>query len=393
MANNINLINTDELHQYSREFAKRLTDYFFIDHSIIEGTDVLNFCDIKQVNLLILKNLFEIWQEETSKIESPYFDYSNRDVQKALKTFMNTLSQHIHIKRDDFMHLLMLATKESIVLIVNPKQFYTDTFRKPQYEVITAEKLKNIQKYIQFNKEFLKAFIQAVEDQPSLEITVPEAEKILNKVYDDNERYIEPMDWRLKNFSDIFPIDINKILSGGSTSNFNPAEEKTQIITDETTVIFNKIDLEKKESKNPAKEAKSFQSDIPQTLNPQSSKKEEKTKFDYEDEDEKNENNSVVLNDVLKNEDKQKSLINQFQNAKVENIRSAIPLNQRFLFINKLFKGDSFAFNDAVNQIELCKSLAEAKQLIQRDYSQKYTWDFDSDEVSSFMEVLERRFA
>ena len=117
-------VNQSVLMQYSRSFAQKLTDYFFIDHQVIEGEEILKFCDIKQVNLLVIKLLFEKWQEETQKLRNPYFDYSRQDVQKALNNFMNILSQHISIRKDDFYVLVYEATKDALILALDPHLFF-----------------------------------------------------------------------------------------------------------------------------------------------------------------------------------------------------------------------------------------------------------------------------
>ena len=156
-------INFEEINKYSQAFAQRLSDYFFIDHQTIEGKDILKFCDIQQVNLLILKNLFEKWQSETAKLKSPYFDYNKPEVKSALDTFMNALSQHIAIQKVHFLPLLVEATRDALYLILDPAKFYRNEIQKYAHSTFSVKRLQDIQKYIQYNKQLLKAFIEQLK--------------------------------------------------------------------------------------------------------------------------------------------------------------------------------------------------------------------------------------
>src|SRR5687768_1925565 len=103
---NVNLAAVEE---YSQSYAKRLSNYFFIDHDHITGKEILKFSDIHQINLFIINGLFDQWQQETAHFKSPYFDYDAEEVREALKAFMDTVSRHIIIRKDEFEPLLVKA--------------------------------------------------------------------------------------------------------------------------------------------------------------------------------------------------------------------------------------------------------------------------------------------
>ncbi len=346
-------INYEEINQYSQAFARRLNDYFFIDHSFISGKDILSFCDIKQVNLLIIKNLYEKWQEETARLKSPYFDYQNQQVQDALQTFMNVLSKHIQIQKQHFYPLLVNATKDTLTLILDPKAFYTEEIRKRKPSLITTDSFSDMKKYIQYNKQLFSAFMDRLAGQAGDGLSTEQAIDLLEAVYDNNQHYIEPMDWRLQNFTDIHHLDMDRLFMGDGSSQLQLVSEDTptQVAEDAPTVIENYPSSGQSDSDQPR-----------------------------------------VLNDAHKKATQNTNILEQFQQASISNIRSAISLNQKFLFINKLFNGDSFAFNDAVSRIEDCNTYDEARHLVNQEYSVKYGWDFESEEAQSFFEILERRF-
>ena len=184
-----------------------------------------------------------------------------------------------------------------------------------------------------------------------------DALELFEKVYDQNQHYIEPTDWRLKNFSDIYSLDFSRIRNEKNEPVAQVFEEATKIIEDEPTIVVNQ----------------------PKAQTPQNQPQNNLV------------GDPVVLNDTLKKN--QENLADSFQQAKIEDIRSAISLNQKFLFTNRLFNGDSFAFNDAITKIESCKDFNEATYVINQEYSGKYNWDFESDEVNNFIQIIQRKFS
>jgi hypothetical protein len=356
-------IQQEGLQHYSKEFAQKLIRYFFIDHTHITGKDILNFCDIKQINFLVLKNLFERWQEETQRIKSPFFDYENQEVQKALSVFMNALSQYIKVEKEHFARLLPEAVKDALLLVLHPQKYYENQLQKPSNDFINVAKLESVQKYIQFNKDILKKFIEAIGEFPKPEVPADTALDILNKVFQDNAYLLEPIDWRIEQFSEIYPLDIQQILK---------KETNSRLLED----VALKPELE-----------------LTQPINAHI-KDSKPTKNLYETDDDAQKTNAITLNDLFKKEEeKQRNLSDAFQNAKTANIRSSMSLNQKFQFINKLFQGDNFAFNDAIDRLENCETFEEVRRLVNQEYALKYHWDFEGDDTKNFFEILARRFS
>ena len=72
----------------------------------------------------------------------------------------------------------------------------------------------------------------------------------------------------------------------------------------------------------------------------------------------------------------------------VRDIRSAISLNDRVIFINLLFNEDAQAFVDALTKINSMETLDQVVGFITTDYPQ---WDMDSDLVYRFMMAVRRK--
>ncbi len=362
-------INQNELHQYSRTLANRMADYYFIDHSFIEGKDILKFCDIKQVNLFLVKNLFEKWQGETAKLESPYFDFNNPAVKQALQQFMNTLSQHIRVMRDDFHPILSESIREALLLVVEPLSFFRHEINKVIYQPPSEKKYKEISKYISINKKIWAAFLSRVQGVSAL--NKEQANQILDEVMDEYRTGVEPMQWVLQSFSDIMHLDIAKLLGQEEKQNQLPsiATEKTILIEDAATLPPHPIS---------EAERNSFEISRPKLI---------------QDEPREDSEQAGTLNAAFKTQKQNANLAERFQKAKVQNIRSAITLNQKFQYTKQLFGGDSLAFSDALDKLEQTQSYEEVKHLLQYEYGHRYGWDFEQEDTRSFMELVERKFS
>ena len=74
--------------------------------------------------------------------------------------------------------------------------------------------------------------------------------------------------------------------------------------------------------------------------------------------------------------------------APVKDIRGAIALMDRVLFINNLFGTDPMAFQEALTQINQMETLDQAVKYLAAAHPE---WDFDSDIVYSFMMAVRRK--
>ena len=72
----------------------------------------------------------------------------------------------------------------------------------------------------------------------------------------------------------------------------------------------------------------------------------------------------------------------------VKDIRGAIALNDRVLFINHLFGTDPMAFQDTLNQINQMQTFDEAVNYLAASHPE---WDFNSNIVYSFMMAVRRK--
>lgn len=72
----------------------------------------------------------------------------------------------------------------------------------------------------------------------------------------------------------------------------------------------------------------------------------------------------------------------------VKDVRSAISLNDRVMFISTLFRDDSMLFQDVINRINALTTLEKAVQYLKENFPE---WDMDSELVYRFMMSVRRK--
>lgn len=98
------------------------------------------------------------------------------------------------------------------------------------------------------------------------------------------------------------------------------------------------------------------------------------------------------LNDKLSQAGQKVSLAEKLQKKPIADLRTAIGLNQKFLFMNDLFEGENTAYNEALVQLNSQSNLDDAKNLL-LSYGTRYNWDLESESVIQFTDLVERRYA
>lgn len=85
------------------------------------------------------------------------------------------------------------------------------------------------------------------------------------------------------------------------------------------------------------------------------------------------------------------SLVERMQKTKVSDLKTAIGLNQKFLFMNFLFEGENNSYNDAIEKLNAMPTIADARHYV-RELAYLYNWNFEDENVVLFTEYIERRY-
>jgi hypothetical protein len=78
---------------------------------------------------------------------------------------------------------------------------------------------------------------------------------------------------------------------------------------------------------------------------------------------------------------------------KVETLREAISINQRFSFINELFNGENMDYHAAIQHLDSLPTIDQARAYVTTDLSQRYDWSRKEEHVNKLLKLIERKFA
>ncbi len=82
-----------------------------------------------------------------------------------------------------------------------------------------------------------------------------------------------------------------------------------------------------------------------------------------------------------------------FTEIPIRDLKKAIGVNDRFLFINELFRGDEVTYERSIKTINSFTILPEAEYWIQRELKVKNGWNDNDELVKQFYQLVKRRFS
>jgi hypothetical protein len=392
-------LDATALDTYARAYAARLGDSFFAQHEVITGPQLLELSDVPQVNLFVVRALYETWKTEALAFRSPYFDFENEEVKTALQALMNVASQHIAVRREAFEPLLTEATRQTLTLLLEPQDFYETYLRDRPDFVLKTDDLKALLRYVRLHRAVPQALGERLDGQTETYVT--SALNWLNEHFADNPTLddAEPV---LAQFATVVPLDRASLyktpafwaeepaapaMPNVTRSFFDLADEQVPVAPKTSVVQAPPAPVPPAPEPEPVLVAPEpvyatngyanghvVAPVAPATLNEQ---------FHTE---------QPTMNQLLAKDAPNETLADKFQKKPVESIHQSISLNQKFTFINQLFNGDSVAYHIAVDDLEHCRSFSEAKELMNRVYGPKYHWRMNPDEADEFYEIVQRRF-
>ena len=288
-------ISQKEVEQYSEAYANRLADQFFNKKEKISGPEILSLCEIKQVNLFVVRELRHLWKLEIGKLKSHYFDYHSKEVKEALEQMQNVLSNQISIEKNDFLPLLKTAISRTINLILAPYDFYSDTVDRHGKGYIKAESLKDEVKYLKINQAPLEKLVLNLEEKNAELITGNEAFGMLDHILEEVNFTPEDIDPYISKFSQLLPLDL---------VNFYEQKAKTQEVKP--------VDVKRPEQ-------------------------------------------ATIFAEATK--DTRTTLAENLAKQQSSQLKESLTINQKFMFTKILFRGDFEIFTDAIDYLDTLDSL------------------------------------
>ena len=348
-------ISLEAIALYGDNFSEKVVRDFFSRKDRITGGEILSFCNVQQVNLFIVKELFKAWKDEQKKIKSPFFDFDNAEVKEAMENLMNLLSKNISIDRAHFLPLVKRAVNQSLMAIFDPYDFYSMLITGENNKLDVVPFREEI-KYLKINKAPLERMLQKLEEKNVTEMPGNEAFGILDQILEEVNFTPEDVDGYIEMFSQVTPLDPSSffIAKLSSTPEPPPVEEKAQ----NETVFFAAPEKSYEPQENNYSAKKPVSNPVP------------------------------TLHEKLTKEPRP-TLAENFQ--RIRRIKESLTINQKFMFTKVLFHGDFELFSRAVDRLDQFDNFPSAMRYLEDEHAS--TWDRESEEFHEFMDLVEKRFA
>ena len=375
-------LDLSAIESYGHQYAKKVCDDFFNRTATINGQQILKLSSVAQVNMFVVSDLFERWKADTEVFKSPYFNFESEEVKVGLKTFMNIASRHIMVKREDFEPMLSNAVSRTLALLLDPSKHFDDFVRDSPDFTLTKERLAQLTKYTKINGQVSKALTEKLGDEEKTYVTT--ALGWLNDIsekgeFENPDKYLEMLSVTVPLQKDNFvKSTVKKVVENSSamkmSQSFFDIDPDNEELDDENVPLPTVAQVQAKFDQ---------QGTIPAIKLPGLDRLNDTFTDDL-----------PTVNDLLKNEviGNQTPLSDLAFSRPIKSIVDGVSLNQKFVFIGRLFEGDINAYNKAVEELDNCLNFGEAKNLMNKALATKYNWIMAAEEANDFLEVVGRKF-
>ena len=97
------------------------------------------------------------------------------------------------------------------------------------------------------------------------------------------------------------------------------------------------------------------------------------------------------LNDFMSLKNGNHTIADRMKQNKVPDLKSAIDINHKFLFIRELFDGDSEEYKKTIEKLNTANTLEEAATILD-PYRAKHNWAGKEETLNIFNEIIHRKF-
>lgn len=199
-------ISLEAIAVYGDAYADKVLKKFFDGKTHITGKDILSLSEIQQVNLFVVRELFRVWEEETRKLKSPYFNYDAEEVTKALEHFMSVLSRHIRMDQQHLRPLLKKAVSHTLMAIFDPYDYFSMIISGPSNKLEMAN-FKSDLKYLKVNHAPLQRLYEKLAERSVTEVPGNEAFAELDQILEEVNFTPEDLETYIEAFSKVEPLN------------------------------------------------------------------------------------------------------------------------------------------------------------------------------------------
>jgi hypothetical protein len=379
---------------YGRRLAARLCQQYFGPQpdATLDGAALLKFTPVRQLNLLVLRQLLGRWQQEAQNLRSPYFDFEAEAVRAALTQFMNVLSRHIRLDRAALEPLLAQATADALLLAARPAQAFERLLLPADAdEPVRVAQLRDSLRYLDHDKAYHQGFIDSLPTDDA-----PLSRELLTQRFAQyqaqNPALADALPRLVAALSALLPLteaDLRDAPAKPAPAAPAPAPASpAPTVPPAAAAPVAPPAPAPAAPPTPAPPAAAPVAAAPPTAAPTPAGVPlyEKLKATQPA--------TPHLAETLRHSAQSgASPLAERSAPKVASLRDAISINQRFSFINELFSGENMEYHAAIQHLDTLPTADAALAYVRQELAQKYDWSRKEEHVGKLLKLIERKFA
>jgi hypothetical protein len=384
--------------QYGRRLASRLCQQYFGPQpdATLDGPALLKFTPVRQLNLLVLRQLLGRWQQEVQSLRSPYFDFEAAAVRTALTQFMNVLSRHIRLDRAALEPLLAQATADTLLLAASPAQAFERLLLPASAgdadEPVPLAQLRDGLRYLDQDKEYYQGFIDSLPTS-----NAPLGRDFLAQRFAlyqaKTPKPVDAMPRLVAAFSALLPLTEADLWGDGPAKPAPEAVAAPAVPTPPAPAPaappVPPASPAAPEAAAPAPMATPAPKPASEPLTPAATPGPvplyEKLKATQP--------TTSHLAETLRHSAVGAATLAERGAPKVASLRDAISINQRFSFINELFNGENAEYHAAIQHLDTLPTADAALAYVRQELANRYDWHKKEEHVGKLLKLIERKFA
>ncbi|UOR04237.1 hypothetical protein MUN82_14950 [Hymenobacter aerilatus] len=361
--------------QYGCRLAAHLCNQHFLAQpdATLDGPAVLQFTPIRQINLFVVQQLLGQWTQEMARLRSPYFDFEAADVRQALTQFMNVLSRRIKLSRATFEPLLATAVSDTLGIATDAEQIFEGKILGTTPSV-TVEQLRDALRYIDVDKAWFQTFIDSLVTGAPLERSF--VLERFRQYQQANHARQRPLDKLVEELSNLLPLTAADLREDGPVAEA-PARPVTPVPMPVAPVAPTPAPAVTPPVAPPALPTLTGATEGPAGRLYDKLKSEQPA--------------PASLSATLRPERGAATLAEK--PTKVESLREAISINQRFSFINELFSGENMEYHAAIQHLDTLPDADAAKRYVTETLAKSHDWTRKEEHVGRLLKLIDRKFA
>lgn len=242
--------------------------------------------------------------------------------------------------------------------------------RKLYEQIYELEKANQIAEVIptSFSNDKTPQVIEEIKETPEKPLVIINQ----NKIVEETKNEVKPT------------VEINKVEEPIIDENMHKVEDVEVILTPEPKAIIEEkiIEIKKEES-------------IKETIKQEEEKQKPSKNIDLFGSAnisiaDKYKSESKNLNDKIQKSKTEKSISSRMSHQSIKDLKSAIGINEKFLFINELYKGNMKAYNDSIILLNDCDSHDKAMEILD-NLKSEYKWESDMVAFLTLKDFVDRK--